>query len=176
MRIAADRTTVRDAMHRGVVTCDVETPLTKVAQMMVGHRIHCVVGNSAEEPSPRLWGVISDLDVAFAYAGDVAEATPAGEIAATPAVTIGAGEPLRRAAQLMSEHGVTHLVVVDSAARGPSACFRPSTSRGCSPTASSRGGRDRGRPGWRHSMRHRALRVADLEQAHLAEVDVRERV
>jgi CBS domain-containing protein len=119
VKIATDRMTVRDAMHRGVVTCEVETPLTKVAQMMVGHRIHCVVVRSAEEPSPRVWGVISDLDLAGAYAGEVGEATPAREIAATSAVTIGAAEPLRRAAQLMTEHAVTHLVVVDSAATQP---------------------------------------------------------
>jgi CBS domain-containing protein len=108
----ADRLTVGDAMHRGVVTCDVGTPLSKVAQMMVGHRIHCVVVASTEEQGQAPWGVVSDLDLAAAFANEEVERT-AGEIAATPAVMVGVREPLRRAAQLMTEHGVTHLVVSD---------------------------------------------------------------
>jgi CBS domain-containing protein len=98
-------------MHRGVVTCDVGTPLSKVAQMMVGHRIHCVVVDSGEEGQAP-WGVVSDLDLAAAFANEQVEGA-AGEIAATPAVTVGMREPLRRAARLMTEHGVTHLVLVD---------------------------------------------------------------
>jgi CBS domain-containing protein len=109
--------TVADAMHRGVVTCDVETPLTKVAQMMLGHRIHCVVVTSREEQGP--WGVVSDLDLAAAVAHEYVENTTAGKVAATPAVLVGSREPLRRAAQLMTEHGVTHLIVVDARSTGP---------------------------------------------------------
>lgn len=112
MKTTTDRLTVGDAMHRGVVTCDVGTPLSKVAQMMVGHRIHCVVVDSGEEQGQAPWGVVSDLDLAAAFANEQVEGE-AGEIAATPAVTVGVREPLRRAAQLMTEHGVTHLVVVD---------------------------------------------------------------
>lgn len=109
---ATDELTVTDAMHRGVVACDAETTLSKVAQMMVGHRIHCVVVNSRDEQGPLPWGVVSDLDLVAAVANEQDEETAAGRIAATPAVTVGVREPLRRAAQLMTEHGVTHLVVV----------------------------------------------------------------
>lgn len=116
MKTAIDRT-VADAMHRGVVTCDVQTPLAAVARMMVGHRIHCVVVSSGAERSP--WGVVSDLDLAAAVAHEQLDGTTAGEIAATPAVTVGVREPLPRAAQLMTEHGVTHLVVADSRSARP---------------------------------------------------------
>jgi CBS domain-containing protein len=112
VKAATARVTVADAMHRGVVTCSAVTPLSKVAQMMVGHRIHCVVVNSRDEGSPVLWGVVSDLDLVSAIAHEQDEETPAGKVAATPAVTVGMSEPLQRAAQLMSEHAVTHLVVV----------------------------------------------------------------
>jgi CBS domain-containing protein len=107
-----DRLTVADAMHRGVVTCGAETPLSKVAQMMVGHRIHCVVVSSRDEQSPGIWGVVSDLDLVSAVAHEQDEEAAAGKVAATPAVTVGIREPLPRAAQLMAEHAVTHLVVV----------------------------------------------------------------
>jgi len=60
-----------------------------------------------------LWGVISDLDLArTANAPDFEERTT-GEIAATRPLLVGADETLSRAAQLMSEHEVTHLIVCD---------------------------------------------------------------
>jgi CBS domain-containing protein len=61
---ATDRLTVADAMHHGLVTCDVDTPLSKVAQMMAGHRIHCVVVHSGEDQGTHFWCVVSDLDLA----------------------------------------------------------------------------------------------------------------
>jgi CBS domain-containing protein len=119
VKTATIRMTVADAMHRGVVTCAVDTALSKVAQMMVGHRIHCVVVNSAAEQGAAPWGVVSDLDLAAAVARGEAEGSAAGEIAATPAVIVGMREPLSRAAQLMIENGVTHLVVVNPASGRP---------------------------------------------------------
>jgi hypothetical protein len=49
---------VADAMHPGVVTCPLETPLRDVAWMMGVHRIHAVVvfGEPGED-GPELWGV-----------------------------------------------------------------------------------------------------------------------
>ena len=38
-----DTTTVGDVMHEGVVTCDVDEPLTSVARTMLQRRIHQVV-------------------------------------------------------------------------------------------------------------------------------------
>jgi CBS domain-containing protein len=107
-----DRTTVGEAMHIGVVSCDLETPLPEVARLMAEHRIHCVVGfGDVTEDDTRLWGVITDADVmAVAAAADAADYT-AGAAAATEAVTIGAHESLRRAAGLLREHQVSHLLV-----------------------------------------------------------------
>jgi CBS domain-containing protein len=119
MNTATERLTVADAMHRGVVTCELETPLTKVAGMMAGHRIHCVVVNSREDAGLALWGVVSDLDLVAAVAHEQVDGMTAGEVAATPAVTVGVREPLVRASQLMNEHGVTHLVVVDPRSTRP---------------------------------------------------------
>ena len=41
----------------------------------------------------------------------------AGATAATPLLTIRPDETVQRAAQLMTEHGITHLVVVDAGHR-----------------------------------------------------------
>jgi CBS domain-containing protein len=107
---------VGDAMHPGVLTCPLETPLREVAQMMALYRIHAVVafGNELDSaPGVELWGVISDLDlVRAASLGNFDEST-AGGTAVTPVVMIARDDTLARAAQLMSDHEVTHLVVAD---------------------------------------------------------------
>ena len=60
-----DTTTVGDVMHEGVVTCDVDEPLTSVARTMLQRRIHCVVvwHEPATASDPQVWGVVSDLDL-----------------------------------------------------------------------------------------------------------------
>jgi CBS domain-containing protein len=110
--LAAARTRVEDAMHRGVVTCSRHDPLSVVAELMARHRIHAVVVAADHPAEPgALWGVVSDLDlVAAASVRDLSEQT-AGATAATPALTIAPGDSLQRAAQLMTEHTIAHLVV-----------------------------------------------------------------
>jgi crotonyl-CoA carboxylase/reductase len=108
---------VRDVMHRGVVVCAPDQPLSRVAELMATHRIHCVVVSAPDEDA--LWGVVSDLDlVAAAVAGDLdeqlARAGAAGEV-----LTISPDDPLRRAGQMMTEHGAAHLIVVDPATNEP---------------------------------------------------------
>jgi CBS domain-containing protein len=106
--------TIAAAMHRGVVTCRPETPLTKVAQMMAAHRIHSVVvWSEAQEADEEgtLWGVVSDLDLARAIATDEAGST-ARAVTSKPVVTVAIDERISRAAELMVDHAIAHLVVV----------------------------------------------------------------
>jgi CBS domain-containing protein len=113
------RLVVRDAMHEGVLACDRETPLDEVARLMAEERIHCVVVASGSGDGGDPWGIVSDLDlVAAATVRDLDRQT-AGGSAATPVVTVSPVETLERAAQLMTEHGTAHLVVVDDAGRRP---------------------------------------------------------
>jgi CBS domain-containing protein len=113
-----DQVTVEHAMHAGVFTCAEDASLEAAAALMARYSIHCVVvleGPDDEKP----WGIVSDLDlVSAAFDHDVADWT-AGTAAGTPAVTIEADAPLRRAAQLMREYGISHLVVVDPGADTP---------------------------------------------------------
>ena len=113
---------VAEAMHAGVLTCPLDTPLRDVARMMALYRIHAVVvfGEDSDDlDGPGLWGVISDLDLVQAAAGGDAEDRTARSTAVTPILTIAPEDTLQRAAQLMSEHDVAHLVVVDRAAARP---------------------------------------------------------
>lgn len=102
---------VADAMTEGVLACPLETPLRDVARLMAERRVHCVVTRNDGDES--LWGVVSDRDlVAATAAGEMDERT-AGEMAATPALIVAPRETLERAAQLLTEHAVGHLVVVE---------------------------------------------------------------
>ena len=106
---------VGNCRHPGLRTCDTDDSLRHVATIMANHRVHAVVvtANGAARPI----GVVSDLDVVAALA--VGADCAAGEVAATETLTVSPDEPLQSAAQLMSEYGLSHLVVLDTA-RG---CF-----------------------------------------------------
>jgi hypothetical protein len=79
---------------------------------MARHRVHAVVTDDAENAGA-LWDVVSDLDLAAAASMRDLDEQTAGAAAATAALTTRPGEMLRLAKQLMLEHGMTHLVVVD---------------------------------------------------------------
>lgn len=114
-----DEALVRDAMHHGVLTCPPGTPVRTVARMMASYRVHAIVVTNMDEEGEsdeRAWGVLSDIDLARAAAEGTEDAT-AGGVARTEAVTIGPTEPLKRAAELMSERGVSHLLVAEAGER-----------------------------------------------------------
>jgi CBS domain-containing protein len=108
---------VSDAMRHGVITCLPDSPVRDVAATMAQHHIHSVIVTGIEG-AERDWGMVSDVDVLRATGGDIDERT-ASEIAVTELVTVSTDERLDRAAQLMGEHEVTHLLVVDPQSRRP---------------------------------------------------------
>lgn len=82
---------------------------------MASHKVHAVaVTGNANRPI----GIVSDLDM-VAAAADAEDAT-ALQVAATEPLSISTAEPLHRAAQMMAEHGTSHLVVVDASSGYPS--------------------------------------------------------
>ena len=115
--IGLDRTTVRDAMHEGVLSCSADTPLSTVAELMAAQSVHCIVVTGADDLA--VWGVISDLDLVAAAGVRDLDAQSAGASAATPALTIHPGDTLQRATQMMTEHAVAHLLVVDDESDKP---------------------------------------------------------
>src|SRR4051794_5730698 len=111
---------VADVMHPGVVHCSPDTDLTTVARTMTDHHIHSVVVGGVEEAtrgSHLVWGLVTALDLVAARSA-VTSAT-AGDIAAGEVVTIEPQEPLETAARLMTEHDISHLIVVSPTDRRP---------------------------------------------------------
>ena len=106
---------VSDAMRVGVLSCPADTPLRDVARMMALNRIHAVVVSGLDDDRP--WGVVSDLDL-VAVAADL-DRIAARDVASTELVTVRGDEPLARAAQVMVEHELAHLVVVAAGSGHP---------------------------------------------------------
>jgi CBS domain-containing protein len=121
MYAALEQLQVGDAMHPGLIACVPDTPLRTVARMMATYRVHAILVTAHEQeerPDGALWGVVSDTDLLRAAEfGGLAE--PAGTVAATPVLTIGPGDELARAAQIMVEHEVSHLIVVEPGSQRP---------------------------------------------------------
>ena len=104
-----ENATVLDAMRLGVVSCSPDTPLREVARILATYRIHAVV--VAEIEGDRPWGIVSDLDLAAAAGRDLRKLR-ARDIARGELLTLAADESLARAARLMAERGLAHVVVV----------------------------------------------------------------
>jgi CBS domain-containing protein len=103
---------VHDAMRIGLVTCRPETPLRDVARMMSTYGVHAILVADLGDPGgERPWGVVSDLDIVAATGSDL-QARTARDVASTELVTVAADETLERAAQLMAEHEIHHLVAL----------------------------------------------------------------
>lgn len=100
---------VYDAMRVGVVTCRPETSLADVARILVSYDMHSVVVTDLEGKG-RPWGIVTTLDLA--RLGDAVGSHTAGEIASRELVAVDSSESLERAARLMSDRGVSHLIAV----------------------------------------------------------------
>ncbi len=114
---AFENARVSDAMRHGVITCLPESPVRLVAATMAQNHVHSVVVTGIEG-GKRDWGMVTDVDVLRAAQGDIDERT-AAEIAVTELVTVAPADTLEHAGQLMSEHEVTHLLVVDPESHRP---------------------------------------------------------
>jgi CBS domain-containing protein len=111
-----DSIRVAATMHRGVITCRPEAPLSTVARLLAAHRIHAVV--VAPEGGGDAWGIVSDLDLAAALSEGSDEAT-AGQIASGAQPLLHPDEPLTRALHLMREYETHHVIVLGRSSRRP---------------------------------------------------------
>jgi len=119
---AFEHATVANAMRAGIISCHADTTLSAIAEMMASYHVHAVVVEGVDSQVKTTpgegWGIVSDLELARAAARGEMQAT-ARQIAGSGVVFIGPGEPLKRAAELMSERGVSHLIVSASPGSRP---------------------------------------------------------
>jgi crotonyl-CoA carboxylase/reductase len=118
--VAFETGTVGDVMSRGLISCPPETPLRVVARMMATCGVHAifVFEYAAEDETPHLWAVVSDLDLVAATRLDLDTLT-AGATAVTPLVTVAADSSIGEAGSLMAQYGIAHLAVTEPGSRRP---------------------------------------------------------
>jgi CBS domain-containing protein len=104
----ADRT-VDEVASIGIVSVTPDAPLDEVAWLMASNRVHAVV-LAGEAPDT---SVIADADLIGAACSGHFDQLRARDVAGTEAVGIRGDETLERAAQLLAEHAISHLIVRD---------------------------------------------------------------
>lgn len=114
-RNAVSGVTVREVMHPGVVSCTAGTGAPQIARIMSDRRVHAVavLGLTADDArEPRVWGIVSDLDVLAAIGRPGPPAT-AADLAAEPVITVRPAMSLREAAEAMVRYRAHHVVVTE---------------------------------------------------------------
>ena len=102
-------------MHPGIIDVDPTTPMSYVAELMATQRVHAVAVGTPYGPEGET--IVSALDLVAAAGADADQRV--GEIAATERLTISSDERVDRAAQLMAEHELSHLIVTEAASGRP---------------------------------------------------------
>jgi CBS-domain-containing membrane protein len=112
-------TSVREFMHRGVITCAKDAKLAEVAVLLRKHRVHAVVVTDAANQAA---GVVSDTDLlAGEWFGPGAEnlaimrRMTAGELMTRPVATIPASSTAQEAAAELRRLHLARLLVTESA-------------------------------------------------------------
>jgi CBS domain-containing protein len=106
---------VSDVMHPGIVSCSHAATGADIARIMASSRVHCVavIGISQDgQEKPRVWGIVSDLDVLEAATRPGAPAT-AASLAKQPVITVRPTMSVLEATEAMVKYGAHHVVVVD---------------------------------------------------------------
>jgi CBS domain-containing protein len=82
--------------------------------MMATYRVHAIVVHApSDERGGEHWGVVGDTDlIRVAHEASLDEVT-AEQVAASPVLVVTTADPLGRVIQLMVEHEVTHVIVIE---------------------------------------------------------------
>ncbi len=109
---------VKDIMSKDVACCTPDTGLTDVARMMVAHNCGAIpVVESKESRKPV--GVITDRDIVCRTLADGKDPfqMAAGDCMSAPVLTVTPETSVEDCAQVMREHQVRRVAVVDDAGR-----------------------------------------------------------
>ena len=107
--------TVRDAMHRGVVTCDSSTIVRDAVRLMNEKRLRSLV---VVDFDCALAGIITEMDIVAARlvheGGKPWDQLTVGEIMTNRVLTVTPDTSLKEAAKILVSHRIHRLVVAES--------------------------------------------------------------
>lgn len=108
---------VIDAMHPGLVSCSLDTPLRTVARMMATYRVHAILVTAHGEEALAgggPWGIVTDTELLRAAETGLLEERTARTVAVTPVLTVATSDGLAHAAATLLETGDAHLVAIEA--------------------------------------------------------------
>jgi crotonyl-CoA carboxylase/reductase len=100
-------TLVRDMMHRGVITCHLQTSVKDVAKMMDANNVRSVV---VTDDRGEVWGIVSVISILKAWGKDLDKLT-AEDILQSYTVTVSPSSPIEEAVKLLQSKRIEHLVI-----------------------------------------------------------------
>lgn len=112
-----EHASVADAMRHGIFSCPADTSLREAARSMTEHHVHAVVVSDEPDGSPG--AILSDRDLLGALLDYDGEERCLADVADSDVGTVASDLPLKEAAQLMRERGVSHLIVRDARSGRP---------------------------------------------------------
>jgi CBS domain-containing protein len=101
---------VGDLMHKGIIACRPDTPMTEVVRIVLDTDAHAIV---VMDDQNQAQGILSDLDIIRFYGTDLSRHT-AREAMSDQVYTIEPGQLARLAAARMLEKGVQRLLVIET--------------------------------------------------------------
>jgi CBS domain-containing protein len=110
--------TINDLMHRGLITCQPDTPLGRVAAMLDGYHVHALL--VAEQPDAPL-GILSDFDLLAGEWLSVDEKSletmrrlTARDLMTSPIETVEINTPVDETVKRMDEKDIHRLLVTEN--------------------------------------------------------------
>lgn len=107
--------TVGDLMHKGIIACRPDTPMTEVVRIVLDTDAHAIV---VMDDQNQAQGILSDLDIIRLYGTDLSRHT-AREAMSDQVHTIEPDQLARLAAARMLEKGVQRLLVIETEQNAP---------------------------------------------------------
>jgi CBS domain-containing protein len=104
--------TVGDLMHKGVIACGPDTPMSEVVRIVNDTSVHAIV---VMDDRGNPLGTVSHMDIIRFYGEDLSEHR-AQEAMSGPVIAIESDEPAAEGVNLMVSHGVERLLVVETGA------------------------------------------------------------
>jgi CBS domain-containing protein len=111
--------TVRDLCHPHVVTIERHATLGEAALLMRSHHVGALLVTGEDSGHHQVSGIVTDRDLALEglTRGPAEPALKVGDIAHSNLVGVRGDADLAQAVQLMQQHGVRRLLVVDAEGR-----------------------------------------------------------
>jgi len=106
--------TVADLMHKGIIACGPDTPMDEVVRIVSDTSVHALV---VMDDEGRAIGMVSHMDIIRLFGEDLSQHR-ARDVMSHTVIAVESDQPAKVGANLMLEHNVDRLLVVEVEGEG----------------------------------------------------------